>query len=146
MIAEKIMEEVANQFGLKNASIEPLGDGIIHFTYKAAANGNAIVMQQINTKVFTKPEVLIDNYLLVYQFLQQTGSIHIPEPVETEKGEWLVKDPAGNCWRATEFIGNAYSPDSVKDAGAAYITAACFGRFSRSLQGLNVSELDVVIV
>ncbi|OLE69184.1 MAG: hypothetical protein AUG74_08985 [Bacteroidetes bacterium 13_1_20CM_4_60_6] len=34
----------------------------------------------------------------------------------------------------------------MKDAGAAYTTSACFGRFTRSLQGLNVSQMDVVIV
>src|SRR3979409_327448 len=123
MIAEKITSDVAYQFGLKDADIEPLGNGNIHYTYKAAVNGDSIVLQQINIKFFTRPEALIDNYLLVYHYLQQNGSIHIPEPVKTHKGEWLVQDRAGNCWRATEFIDNAYAPDSAKDTGAAYTTA-----------------------
>jgi len=143
-----IMSEVthiAQQFGIKQAKVEPLGNGIIHHTYKAASNGEAIVIQQINTNVFTKPDALVGNYLVVYQHLQQNGNIKIPMPIESDKGEWLIKDQAGKCWRATEFIDNAYSPDSVSNARAAFITAECFARFTAALQGIEISSLDVVI-
>ena len=139
------IKRVAKNFGLNNASIEALGGGIIHHTYKAETDSQAIVLQKINRNVFTKPEALVDNYLLVHQYLQETGRIRIPEPVESASGDWLVKDESGNCWRATEFIKNTYSPDSAHDYKAAYTTAACFGSFTKSLQGINISELDVVI-
>jgi len=145
MIETRAVKEVAREFGLENPSVEPLGGGIIHHTFKAETPMHAIVLQQINTNIFTKPDALIDNYLLVYQYLQESGRIKIPEPVETHGGNWLVKDETGNCWRATEFIGNAYSPDSVHDPAAAYTTAACFGSFTKALQGINISQLDVVI-
>ena len=141
----KAVRKVAKEFGLSNPSIEPLGSGIIHHTFKAEGEAQALVLQQINTNVFTKPEALIDNYLLVHQYLQDTGRIRIPGPVESQSGNWLVKDETGSCWRATEFIKNTYSPDSAHDARAAYTTAACFGSFTRALQGINISELDVVI-
>jgi len=139
------IKRIAKDFGLNNASIEALGGGIIHHTFKAETDAHSIVLQQINTNVFTKPEALVDNYLLVHQYLQETGRIRIPEPVESSSGDWLVKDETGNWWRATEFIKNTYSPDSAHDSRAAYTTATCFGSFTKSLQGINISELDVVI-
>jgi hypothetical protein len=145
MIESKAIKKVAKEFGLDNPTVEPLGDGIIHHTFKVESDVQAIVLQQINTNVFTKPEALIDNYLLVHQYLQDSGRIRIPEPVESQSGDWLVKDEDGSCWRATEFIDNTYSPDSAHDARAAYTTAACFGSFTRALQGINISQLDVVI-
>ncbi len=145
MIEVKAIRKVAREFGLDNPSIEPLGAGIIHHTFKAESDVQSLVLQQINTNVFSKPEALIDNYLLVHQHLQEIGRIRIPEPVESHSGDWLVKDETGSCWRATEFIKNAYSPDSAHDEKAAYTTAACFGSFTKSLQGINISELDVVI-
>ena len=145
MIESKAIKKVAKEFGLDNPTVEPLGEGIIHHTFKVESDVQAIVLQQINTNVFTKPEALIDNYLLVHQYLQDSGRIRIPEPVESQSGDWLVKDEDGSCWRATEFIDNTYSPDSAHDARAAYTTAACFGSFTRALQGINISQLDVVI-
>jgi hypothetical protein len=141
----RAIKKVAKEFGLENPSIEPLGEGIIHHTFKAESEVQSLVLQQLNTNVFTKPEALIDNYLLVYEHLQNTGRIRIPEPIESLTGDWLVQDEGGSCWRATEFIANAYSPDSAHDAKAAFTTAACFGSFTKSLQGINISQLDVVI-
>jgi len=145
MLETKTIKTIAKEFGLENPSIEPLSAGIIHHTYKVESDVQSLVLQQLNTNVFTKPEALIDNYLLVYEYLQNKGRIRIPEPIESLTGEWLVKDETGNSWRATEFITNAYSPDSAHDAKAAFTTAACFASFTRSLQGINVSQLDVVI-
>jgi hypothetical protein len=141
----KAIKKVAKEFGLDNPTIEPLGAGIIHHTFKAESDVQSLVLQQLNTNIFTKPEALVDNYLLVYEHLQHNGRIRIPEPVESLSGEWLVKDEGGSRWRATQFIGNAYSPDSAHDAKAAFTTAACFGSFTKALQGINISELDVVI-
>jgi hypothetical protein len=146
MVESKEIKGIAKQFGLDNPSVAPLGSGIIHHTYKVESEVRAIVLQKINTNIFTKPEALIDNYLIVYQHLQNVGRIRIPEPVESQSGDWLVKDYNGSCWRATEFIHNAYSPDSAHDARAAYTTAACFASFTGALQGINVSDLDVVII
>ncbi len=139
------IKEIAQQFGIKNASVEALGGGIIHHTYKASDKTEAIVLQQLNTNVFTKPDALVGNYVVVYEHLQQNGNIKIPMPIESQNGDWLIKDQDGNCWRATEYIDNAYSPDSVSNPKAAFITAECFGKFTAALQGIEISSLDVVI-
>jgi Ser/Thr protein kinase RdoA (MazF antagonist) len=139
------LQEVAAGFGLNNAYIEPLGSGLIHHTYKANDNGRIVVLQQINTKVFISPQSLTSNYLVVYDHLQKSGSIKVPAPVAASNGEWLLKDSKGAYWRATEYIANSYSPDGTDDARTAYNTGACFGRFTRSLAGIDLSQLQVLL-
>ncbi len=137
--------QVAQEFGFTDPKIEPLGDGIIHHTYKVTGNRKPIVLQQINTHVFAKPETLVNNYLTVYEYLQRNGEVKVPAPVAARNGNWLVKDDEGNSWRATDFIEEAFSPGSVSSPAAAFTTATCFGSLIKSLQGVEISRLYVII-
>lgn len=139
------LQQIGAGFGLQNAFVEPLGSGLIHYTYKALADGQAIVLQQINTKVFADPQALVQNYLVVYDHLRQQGSIQIPAPVPATDGSWLLRDADGSSWRATEYIANSYSPDGTENARAAFTTASCFGQFSKALTGIDKSRLQVVL-
>lgn len=139
------LQSVAAGFGLRHACVEALGSGLIHYTYKAAANGHAIVLQEINTKVFADPQALISNYLIIYDYLRQQGEIQIPAPVPATNGNWILQDSDGNAWRATEYIANSYTPAATENAQAAFTTASCFGRFTRSLSGIDKSLLQVVL-
>ena len=139
------LQQVATGFGVRNAKVEALGHGLIHHTYLAGHNGRAIVLQQINTSVFADPQALIGNYIAIYDYLEQHGSIKIPAPVRANDGSWLLRSDDNNTWRATEYIENSYAPDATEDAKAAYTTASCFGRFTRSLAGMNLRDLKVLL-
>lgn len=139
------LQQVASGFGVKDAAVEPLGNGLIHHTYLAGHNGRGIVLQQINTKVFADPQSLIGNYLAIYQYLEQHGSIKIPAPVRAVNGNWLLHSNDNNTWRATEYIAGSYTPGATENAKAAYTTASCFGRFTRSLAGMNLLDLKVLL-
>jgi len=139
------VQQVASGFGLQEARVEPLGRGLIHHTYLAEQNGRSMVLQQINTKVFADPQALIANYLAIYEHLQQQGSVKIPAPVPTSNGGWLLYGNDNNTWRATEYIENSYTPGSTENVKAAYTTAACFGRFTKSLAGMDIRQLQVLL-
>lgn len=137
------VQQVAAGFGAQDATVEALGNGLIHHTY-LATNGKAIVLQQINTHVFADPQALIGNYLAVYEHLEKHGDVKIPAPVRAQNGDWLLRVD-GNAWRATEFIPHSYTPDATENVKAAHTTAACFGRFTQSLAGLDISQLQVLL-
>jgi aminoglycoside phosphotransferase (APT) family kinase protein len=145
LISPDKLHDIAAGFGLRNAFVEPLGSGLIHYTYRAVADGQAIVLQQINTKVFADPNALVQNYLVVYDHLRQQGGIQIPAPVPATNGSWLLRDADGNSWRATEYIANSYSPDATDDPRAAFTTSSCFAQFSKALSGIDKSRLQVVL-
>ncbi|HEY0680287.1 MAG TPA: aminoglycoside phosphotransferase family protein [Chitinophagaceae bacterium] len=139
------LQQIASGFGLEQASVEPLGSGLIHYTFKAESDGQAIIMQQINTKVFADPNALIENYLVIYDHLKQMDGIKVPAPVPASNGEWLLKDDNNEIWRATEYISNSYTPAATENAKAAYTTASCFARFSRALSGIELSDLRILL-
>jgi len=138
------LQQIAEGFGIPHANVQPLGQGLIHYTYKAENNAQAIVMQQINTKVFADPQALIGNYLIIYNHLVKS-EVKIPAPVSTVSGDWLLQDQSGTNWRATEFIPESYAPEATESAQSAYITANCFGKFTRSLAGLDLQDLQVLL-
>lgn len=139
------LQSIAAGFGLPQAFVEPLGSGLIHYTYKAEANGQAIVLQQINTKVFADPQALVQNYLVIYDHLRRQGEVQIPAPIPAVNGHWLLQDADGNSWRATEYIANSYTPAATENAQSAFTTALCFGQFTRALSGVDKSQLEVVL-
>ncbi|MGB8191377.1 MAG: aminoglycoside phosphotransferase family protein [Chitinophagaceae bacterium] len=139
------LQNIASGFGMPNAFIEPLGNGLIHYTYKALENGKAIVLQKINTKVFADPDSLVSNYLALYEYLEQKDEVKIPAPVAAVNGQWLLKDHGNESWRATEFITNSYSPDATDSARSAYTAASCFGKFTKSLSGVDLTQLRVLL-
>jgi aminoglycoside phosphotransferase (APT) family kinase protein len=145
LISPDKLHHIAEGFGLRNAFIEPLGGGLIHHTYRAVANGQAIVLQQINTQVFIDPNALVQNYLVVYDHLRQQGGIQVPAPIPATNGSWLLRDEDGNSWRATSYIANSFSPDATDNAKAAFTTASCFAQFSKALSGIDKSRLQVVL-
>ena len=81
------LQEIASGFGLNHPHVEPLGSGLIHYTYSANDNGRILVLQQINTKVFAHPQSLISNYLVVYNHLEKNGTVLLPKDQITSNGQ-----------------------------------------------------------
>jgi serine/threonine protein kinase len=140
----------ATQFAGADAdiSLEQLGNGLIHQTYKAKNNADkkTIVLQAINTTVFKKPEDIVLNYLQIYSHLQNhKNGIKIPAPVAAASTQLIWKDEANNNWRATEFINHSYSPMVADDEKAAYTVAKSFASFTKSLAGLDLKNLKEII-
>lgn len=142
--------KAATQFAGADAdiSLEQLGNGLIHQTYKAKNNTDkkTIVLQAINTTVFKKPEDIVLNYLQIYSHLQNhKNGIKIPAPVAATSTQLIWKDEADNNWRATEFINHSYSPMVADDEQAAYTVAKSFASFTKSLAGLDLKNLKEII-
>ena len=106
-IAALVTDKAAHQFGTGPVSIEPLGEGLIHRTYKAfySTSGITIVLQCINQHTFPQPENIINNYKLLQNILNQsTEPIKIPDLLLTLSGKLFWVDETDNFWRATEYI------------------------------------------
>ena len=57
----------------------------------------------------------------------------------------MFTDNAGNCWRATAFIDNSYSPMTAANEAEAETVARIFGGFTRSLAGMDMTSLKEII-
>ena len=139
--------QAAAHFGEGQPGIEPLGQGLIHHTYKVSyPAGKNIVLQCLNRTVFPHPEDILYNYRQVYGFLQQQpGAMKVPALIATRDDHDYHTDDAGNYWRATSFIHDAYSPALPGSAAEAYAAARCFAAFTGTLTGLAAEGLKTII-
>lgn len=143
---ENFVLGVAEQFGFEGTSAESLTEGLIHKTYKiTSADGSAIILQQINTSVFTDPTKIIENYQLLYNHLLHEDGIKIPELKKTIAGSELYFED-NFCWRAFEYITNSYTENLPTTKEKIFSAAQCYGIFVSSLSTLDARKLQPTIV
>ena len=67
------MEEVLKSFGLfpTEFSIERIGAGHIHQTYKLKGKEKSFILQRINQNVFRNPEIIVSNLKLASDHLSR---------------------------------------------------------------------------
>lgn len=141
----ELIEKAAAEFsGPGDYAITPLGNGLIHQTFRVSDKNKSFVLQAINTAVFKKPQDILHNYLKVYHYLQHQN-ISIPEPLFAKNGQSLWIDGQNNYWRATAFINDSFSPSIASTPEDAYTVAKSFASFTRSLSGMDMRELKEII-
>jgi thiamine kinase-like enzyme len=142
---ENVALRVSGQFGFDGVSVESLTEGLIHQTYKVTSlNGSSIILQQVNTNVFTNANLIVENYKILNNCLKEQGGI-IPAMLKTTNNESLWTEQ--NChWRAFEYIENSYTENLPASAETIYGAAHCFGSFVRSLRSLDPKQLQPTIL
>ncbi|MGH9010193.1 MAG: phosphotransferase enzyme family protein [Acidimicrobiia bacterium] len=118
-------------------AVRRFGAGHINETFLVESVAGEHVIQRVNTAVFTDPEAVTDNIVVVHRHLR--GAL-MPEPVQTPAGRWLAWDGA-NPWRAWrrapgQPLGSAEaSPAALRAAGA------LLGRFHGLVADLDPAAL-----
>ena len=117
-------------------AVIPFGRGHINETFLAEAPTGDLVVQRLNTAVFTDPEAVTANILTVYRHLR--GEF-MPEPVATPGGEFLVSDGSG-WWRAWRRVEGA-APAGAASLAALHAAGSLLGRFHAALADLDPATL-----
>ena len=128
-------------------TVEPMTGGLINRTFKVTCQlRSPFLLQQINTKVFTNPEEVQSNYILLSQYaeFEFTGQ-RMPWPIYLNEKETLFVDAENNYWRAFEFIGNAISVNNATKAAQAKAAAKTFAKFTSAFDEFNVDLLKETI-
>jgi len=147
-VKQELVQKAAEEFigSANEIKIEQLGNGLINHTYKIAnALKNKLVLQAINKNIFSKPEDIISNYKEIFEYLEAQHAINIPAPIKNKNEKLLFIDEEKNYWRATNFVDGSYSPMNATNEDAAFTVAKSFAGFTKSLAGLNINKLHVII-
>ncbi|MFZ6022902.1 MAG: phosphotransferase enzyme family protein [Bacteroidota bacterium] len=143
-----MLESVLNQYGIveKSLVVETFGSGLINNTWKISENGNAFIVQKINTHVFKKPGDIEQNIDLIAGFLR----LHNPDylfvsPLQAVNGKSMVYTNEEDFFRAFPFVSGSYSKDIVETPQQAFEAAVQFGRFTKNLTGIDVTKLKITI-
>lgn len=136
----------AQHFGLNTPFFEELTDGLIHKTFKATENNRAVILQQVNTTVFTNAEQIAHNYTLIYNHLADGDHFTIPAALTTKQGTPLWVDQEGGHWRAFQYIENTYTETLPATPEKIFSAAQCYGSFTNALTGLTTHQLQPTIL
>jgi aminoglycoside phosphotransferase (APT) family kinase protein len=125
---------------------QPLGKGMIHRSFLVRGGGQAWVLQSMNTAVFSKPELVMDNLLCVQNHLKKSDyPYRIAEPIRTQAGGVLYRAPDGQIWRALPYFPETYAPEGSPDPEEAYWAARAYGDFLGALRDFPADSLPETI-
>lgn len=145
---EAPIRKAAFYFGLAEpVYLTALSSGLIHQTYHvwSEQNTRGIVLQQLNHVIFREPQKIIDNYCVVYNHLQRTKQLAIPEPLRTTTGKWLWCDADGMNWRANAYVPESYTETLPITTEKARKAASSFAQLTQALSTLEIKTLAEVI-
>jgi Ser/Thr protein kinase RdoA (MazF antagonist) len=130
----------------------PWGSGHINDTYVVLTGARSAptrtVLQRINTRVFTRPDELMNNMRRVTEHLQTARDRSAGEVLRllpTAEGELFWLDDETCAWRALRFIEGGVTLEGSPTAAQAREGARAFGQFQRLLCDLPPPRLAETI-
>ncbi len=150
------VKEIASNFQIRDEFVkaEPFGSGHINDTYKVVysvdGKNEKYIFQKINTKVFRKPECLMENVsrVLIHSAEKlkekpdaERRCIHL---IPAKDGKMFYFD-GENCWRSYRFIDDACTFNILETEEQAYQAAKAFGEFQMLLADLPGGRLHETI-
>lgn len=132
--------------------IREYGSGNVHDTFLVTLDGAAekhFILQRINTQVFRRPELVMQNMRTVTEHvlkrLQRSPlsgrrwEVVCVLPARDGRDHWT--DPAGAFWRAISFIDDAQSFDTIQDVEHAREVGTALGMFQNLISDLPTERL-----
>lgn len=129
----QVREKVLRAFsGLENASIEPLGHGLINQTFLLSTDDGRFVLQRLSA-IFA-PE--INHNIAAVTRALATAGLPTPQLVPTRDGGLWLDLGSGGVWRVQTFVaGRGF--DKVQSAAQARSASELVARFHRAVDGLD---------
>jgi len=124
-------------------NISLYGEGHINVTMLVVTTKAKYILQKINTVVFKSPEEVMNNILLVTEFIKNKGKLSLTV-VKTRDGNAMLR-VGMNCYRVYDFIDktvtyqNTDNPLIFRNAGYA------FGEFQNWLSDFDATQLKETI-
>ena len=158
-MSEELLNEVVEAFSFEGVlkKKKPYGSGHINDTFLLTFDIERmgmidIILQRMNTAVFTKPIELMENIANVTRFLRDKIIASEGDPeretlniIYTLDHKPYYVDSAGGYWRAYKFITCATSYDQVESAEDFYQSALAFGHFQSLLADYPAATLHETI-
>ena len=150
------IENVVKGFQVEGNVTEyvPFGNGHINDTRLVTMdNGVQFVLQRINKNVFKRPDLLMENYVGVTEFIrkkiEKMGGDPLREvlnAIPAKDGKPYIIDEEGQYWRLLVYVTDSMSYDKVERPEQFYDSAVSFGDFQYMLRDYPAHTLHETIV
>lgn len=148
------LKKIAEAFQIEGEYVNaaPYGEGHINSTFLLETTADKYILQKINSNVFPHPEEVMDNVVMVTEFLkdkiEKAGGDSRRETltvIPTKTGGSYLKTDDGDFYRVYVFIDNAISYQVVENPEDFYNAACAFGKFQNMLADFDASKLHETI-
>lgn len=137
--------------------IEPLGEGHLHETFLVelggSRSGEQLVLQCVNTQVFTDVPAVMENIARVTAHARQRllarGSADVQRRVlglrYTRAGDAYVTDAAGRVFRVFDYVADSIALSRIERAEDAFEAGRALGEFFELMADLPAPPLHVTL-
>lgn len=141
---ESVLQHFFPHSSVKTA--EPTSGGLINQTFRVELeDGQVLIVQKINTKVFKNPEEIHRNIDIVGKHLLDTPYPYaFPIPIKTENNSSFIEFE-NEVWRVMPLVVDSYSVQKPTSLKMAKNAGKCLGQFHVSTRDLDPSKLSVTI-
>lgn len=147
--------DLCSNFQLKGdvVDVAPYGEGHINSTFLVRTTETNYILQRINGDVFAKPEDVMNNIMLVTDYLRKqivaAGGNPDREtltliPAKDNKPYYITEN--GDMFRVYLFVDRTISYQQVETPELFYRIAKSFGRFQNMLKNFPADQLKETIL
>jgi Ser/Thr protein kinase RdoA (MazF antagonist) len=149
------LASIARRFELSGdpVAIEPLGNGNVNDTWRvtvhpAAGVPQRLVLQRINPRVFTRPELVMANMQRLAAHLERPGALECASgrwemprilAVSGQQQPWLEHE--GALWRLLTYIEDSRTLETIETPHQAREVGRALGTFHALIQALPAEDL-----
>jgi len=133
---------------LQKITATTIHNGLINKTFKIEGghSSEAFILQQINTNIFTRPQLLQQNYrYIANQLLKSHSRFQVPAMVALLRGGDYLDAGKNGCWRMFTYIQHSYTPAQVNTAEQSYEVAVSFSRLTLDLADAATNKVQQLI-
>ncbi|RPA67577.1 aminoglycoside phosphotransferase family protein [Cyclobacteriaceae bacterium YHN15] len=124
------LSELNEKYGLEIAEgeIRSFGDGHIHQTYLVEKDGQKLILQRFNDKVFQRPDIISHNHKILIEKINTIDlPFQLPLSIPNYEGELFTKIH-GNYFRISPFVSGT-CVNEIEKPEYAYLAAKSFAQF-----------------
>ncbi len=128
--------------------VEKITGGLINHSFKVTdrLSGETFFLQQINISVFNEPQLLQNNYELIWKHAgTRLPAVPLPAPHYFPDKNLLYTDSANRCWRMFEFVETGQSLPAVESSTQARLVAETFAGFTRLMDDIDSTRLHTTL-
>ena len=139
------LKDVVKQFELEY-KVDSYGNGHINDTY--LIEPKKYILQRINTSIFTDADRLMENIVLVTDFLKDKIIAEGGDPeretlsvIKTKDGKNYYRHEDGSCYRVYKFITDSVGIEIAENTDQLYAAAKGFAKFQKRLADFPADKL-----
>ena len=142
---QSVLSAIGNAYGWSAPICKPVQSGLINHTWQVKTGKNVFLLQAINKKVFTEPELIDRNLEQLSAYFQQSNPGYLfTAPLKNKDGKGLFS--VGNdIYRVFPWVVDSHTIDVVINTHQALSAAMTFGNFTALSAQFDCSQLAITL-